>query len=295
MVVRRVGLLGVPTSVGAFAPGQEDAPPALRAAGLVEGLLAAGIGVDDLGDLGRRRWTPDPSSPAAQNVAAVAEVTRLTADRVEGALDPDRVFLVLGGDCSIELGVVAGHVAQPGRVGLLYVDLHADLNTPTTATDGALDWMVVSHLVGAAGTLPSVTAPLLNPRQVRYFGLDQNRLTPGERDLLAELDIPYTSAKRVAADPLAEARLARDHMADFDHLLVHFDVDLIDFNDLPLSENAGRGQGLPADTVMLALGELLRAPNLRALTITEINPHHGAEDGSTIARFAEALVTALAA
>ena len=295
MVTRRVGLLGVPTSVGAFAPGQEDAPPALRAAGLVEDLLAAGIGVDDLGDLDRRRWTPDPSSPAAQNVAAVAEVTKLTADRVDEAFDPDRVLLVLGGDCSIELGVVAGHTAQPGRVGLLYVDLHADLNTPTTAIDGALDWMVVSHLLGAPGTLPSVVAPLLVPQQVRYFGLDQNRMTPGERDLFAEFAIPYTSAKRVARDPIGEARVARDHMADFDHLLVHFDVDLIDFNDLPLSENAGRGQGLPAETVMLALGELLRAPNLRALTVTEINPHHGAEDGSTIVRFTDALMAALAA
>src|SRR6266536_46916 len=294
MVVRRVGLLGVPTSVGAFAPGQEDAPPALRAAGLIEGLLAAGIGVDDLGDLERRRWTPDPASPAAQNVTAVAEVSKVTADRVGEVFDPDRVLLVLGGDCSIEVGVVAGHAAQPGRVGLLYVDLHADLNTPTTAIDGALDWMVVSHLLGAPGTLPSVIAPLLVPQQVRYFGLDQNRLTPGERDLLAELGIPYTSAKRIARDPIAEARLARDHMADFDHLLVHFDVDLIDFNDLPLSENAGRAQGLPADVVMLALGELLRAPNLRALTVTEVNPHHGAEDGSTIVRFTEALVTALA-
>ncbi len=294
MVTRRVGLLGVPTSVGAFAPGQEDAPPALRAAGLIEGLLAAGIGVDDLGDLERRRWTPDPASPAAQNVAAVAEVSKVTADRVGEVVDPDRVLLVLGGDCSIEFGVVAGHAAQPGRVGLLYVDLHADLNTPTTAIDGALDWMVVSHLLGAPGTLPSVIAPLLVPQQVRYFGLDQNRLTPGERDLLAELDIPYTAAKRIARDPISEARLARDHMADFDHLLVHFDVDLIDFNDLPLSENAGRAQGLPADVVMLALGELLRAPNLRALTVTEVNPHHGAEDGSTITRFTDALVTALA-
>jgi arginase len=294
MVVRQVAVLGVPSSVGAFAPGQEDAPAALRAAGLLDGLRAAGIGVDDLGDLGRRRWTPDPASPAAQNVPAVAEVTELVADRVDEAFAADRVLLVLGGDCSIELGVVAGHVRHAGRVGLLYVDLHADLNTPTTAVDGALDWMVVSHLVGVPGTFPSVTPPLLAPQQVRYFGLDQNRLTPGERDLLAELDLAYTPAKQVARDPLGAARQARDAMSEFDHLLVHFDVDLIDFNDLPLSENAGRAQGLPADTVMDALGELMRAPNLRSLTVTEVNPHHGAEDGSTIGRFTAALVTALA-
>jgi arginase len=281
--------------MGAFAPGQEDAPAALRAADLAGRLRSAGVAVDDLGDLPRRRWTPDTGNPKAQNVAAVAEVTRAVADRVADAFDPGRALLVLGGDCSIELGVVAGHARQTGRVGLLYVDLHADLNTPSTTTEGALDWMVVSHLVGADGTLPAVTAPLLARDQVRYLGVDQNRMTPGERDLLAELDLAFTTAKQVARDPVAAARDARNRMAGFDHLLVHFDIDLVDFNDLPLSENAGRGEGLPLDTAMAALGELLRAPNLSALAVTELNPHHGAEDGSTIARFAQALTGALAA
>ena len=286
-----MNLLGVPSSLGAFAPGQEDAPAALRAAGLVDQLQAAGIDVDDLGDLPRRRWTPDPGNPTAQNVAAVAHVTREVADRVTQATG--RPLLVVGGDCSIELGVVAGYPQQ--GVGLLYVDLHADLNTPSTTAEGALDWMVVSQLVGAPGALPAVTTPVLEPGQVRYFGLDQNRMTPGERDLLADLDIGFTTTKRVARDPVAAARDARAAMAGFDHLLVHFDVDLVDFNDLPLSENAGRGQGLPLDTVMAALGELLDAPNFSGLTVTELNPHHGAEDGSTIARFVDALVAAVAA
>ncbi len=285
----------MPSSMGAFAPGQEDAPSALRAAGLVDRFQKAGVDVDDLGDLPRRRWTPDMHRPTAQNVEAVAEVTRAIAQRVAEVFDSTRPLLVLGGDCSIELGVVAGHSGRVGRVGLIYVDLHADLNTPSTTAEGALDWMVVSHLVGAPGSLPDVTAPLLGPDRIRYFGLDQNRLTPGERDLLADLDIPFTTSKAIARDAQAAARAALEQMAGFDHLLVHFDTDLVDFNDLPLSENAGRGQGLPFDIVMDALGELLRAPNLRALTVTELNPHHGAEDGSTIARFAEALVAAIAA
>ena len=251
--------------------------------------------MDDLGDLPRRRWTPDRANPTAQNVAAVAEVTRTVADRVAAAFDPDRPLLVLGGDCSIELGVVAAHVEQPGRIGLIYVDLHTDLNTPATTNEGALDWMVVSHLVAADGTLPEVTGRLLAPDQIRYFGIDQNRMTPGERDLLAELDIAFTTAKQVARDPIATARAARKQMAGFDHLLVHFDIDLVDFNDLPLSENAGRGQGLPLHTTMAAIGELVRAPNLKALTVTELNPHHGSEDGETIARFTQALVAAIAA
>ncbi len=285
----------MPSSMGAFAPGQEDAPAALRAAGLVGRLQQAGVDVDDLGDLPRRRWTPDPLRPTAQNVEAVAEATRAIAQRTAEVFDPTRPLLVLGGDCSIELGVVAGHSGRVGNIGLIYVDLHADLNTPSTTAEGALDWMVVSHLVGAPGSLRDVTTPLLHPDRIRYFGLDQNRMTPGERDLLADLDIPFTTSRAIARDARSAARAAREQMAGFDHLLVHFDTDLVDFNDLPLSENAGRGQGLPFGIVMDALGELLRAPNLRALTVTELNPHHGAEDGSTIARFADALVAAIAA
>lgn len=291
-MVATLRVLGAPTSMGAFAPGQEDAPAALRSAGLLDRLRAAGVDVDDAGDLPRQRWTPDPNRPDAQNVAAVADITRRLATRVE-QLDADRPLLVLGGDCSVELGVAAGHTHKPGTVGLIYLDLHADLNTPTTTDQGALDWMVVSHLIGAATAVPG--AAVLDAGQVHYVGVDQNRLTPGERDLLAEHDLAVTSAQRIRRDPVGAAHEAREAMAGFDQLLVHFDVDLIDFNDLPLSENAGRAQGLPLDPVMAALTELLRAPNLSALTVTELNPHHGAEDGSTLTRFVDGLVGALAA
>lgn len=291
-MVATLRVLGVPTSMGAFAPGQEDAPAALRQAGLLDQLRSAGVAVDDVGDLPRQRWTPDAGHPDAQNVAAVADITRRLAERISN-LDADRPLLVLGGDCSVELGVVAGYTQQPGTVGLMYVDLHADLNTPSTTDQGALDWMVVSHLIGVATAVPD--AAVLEAGQVRYVGVDQNRLTPGERDLLAEHNLPVTTAQRIRRDPAGAAHEAREAMAGFDQLLVHFDIDLIDFNDLPLSENAGRAQGLPLDTVMTALTELLRAPNLRALTVTELNPHHGAEDGSTLTRFVDGLVRALAA
>jgi arginase len=53
--------------------------------------------------------------------------------------EPDRVILVLGGDCTVGIGTVAGVQRAMERVGLLYFDLHSDLNTPASANDGALD------------------------------------------------------------------------------------------------------------------------------------------------------------
>ena len=106
-------LLGVPTSAGAFAPGQEQAPRALRRAGLVDKLRAAGAEVADLGDSEVWRWRPDPAGPRAQNLGAVCEIARTTAGRVEDALaEPGGPLLVLGGDCTVEIGTVAGHLRR---------------------------------------------------------------------------------------------------------------------------------------------------------------------------------------
>ena len=79
-----------------------------------------------------------------------------------------------------------------------------------------------------------------------------------------------------------------------DQLLVHFDVDVIDFTDAPLSENTGRNQGLSFAQAFAALRVLIASDRLAALTITELNPDHGAEDGSTLARFVAELVEAFA-
>ena len=75
---------------------------------------------------------------------------------------------------------------------------------------------------------------------------------------------------------------------------MHFDVDCIDFTDAPLSENTGRNVGLRQDDAFAALAEVLRDPRVSALTITELNPEHGDEDGSTLAAFGDRLVAALA-
>jgi arginase len=74
---------------------------------------------------------------------------------------------------------------------------------------------------------------------------------------------------------------------------VHFDVDLVDFSDVPLSENTGRGIGVPFETALTALEVLVAHDALLGVTVTELNPHHGAADGSDVARLARRLAGAL--
>src|SRR5688572_11013148 len=104
----RLAIIGAPSSAGAYAPGQEQAPAALRDAGLLELLSARGIRVEDHGDTSGFRWQADKTNPRAMNAGAVATVARATADRVASALAANAAVLVLGGDCTVELGTVAG-------------------------------------------------------------------------------------------------------------------------------------------------------------------------------------------
>lgn len=123
----RLSVIGTPSSAGAYAPGQERAPMALRDAGLLESLKRRGIDVHDLGDTETFRWQADRRNPRAMNAAAVARVANATASLVEDALGDSETVLVLGGDCSVELGTVAGALRKTDDVGLLYIDLDTDL------------------------------------------------------------------------------------------------------------------------------------------------------------------------
>lgn len=75
---------------------------------------------------------------------------------------------------------------------------------------------------------------------------------------------------------------------------MHFDVDVIDFTDVPLSENVGRNQGLAHDHALQALDRLLASPRVAGLTITELNPDHAEDGAQSIERFATAVANSLA-
>lgn len=299
---RTIGLVGAPSSAGAYAPGQEQTPAALRGVGLVSRLRAAGLGVDDHGDVSGYRWRPDREHPRTQNLPVVVATAKAVAERVADVLAEGEVALVLGGDCTVGLGTVAGAVtAIQERLGLLYFDLHADLNTPQSVPDGALDWMGVAHLLGEPdATAPLVNvgprAPLLAPAQILLYAFRPDQSTSFEREAIERNRLEVVEFDQVAAAPGPSARQALERLlARCERLLVHFDVDVIDFTDAPLSENTGRNVGLTLEQAFEALSVFVGCDRLAALTITELNPDHGEPDQETLITFVEWLVKAFRA
>jgi len=295
-MVRTLALIGAPTSAGAYAPGQEKAPAAFRAHGIAGVLERAGWELRDSGDVEPFRWRPDPSRPSAMNQDAVIRVATEVSARVAAALGRREGALVLGGDCTVELGTVAGALKDGRSTGLVYVDLDTDLNPPA-ASDGALDWTVVAHLLDVEGAARELSAlgprrPMLTDRELLYVAARPE--TPIEHAVLRARNLPVVALEEVHRDPQRAGRRAAEWGARFDRLLVHVDVDALSYTAFPIAENVRREDGLSLAELGALLGALLAVPNWAALTITEVNPDHAPEEAATFRAFLAMLEQAFA-
>ena len=291
-------LIGVPTSAGAHHAGQDRAPAALRAAGLLERLRAAGIGVTDAGDLPGAVFAVDHLHPRARNLASVVRVAREVAHAVESVARSGNRPLVVGGDCTITLGVVAGLRRVQPVVGLAYVDADADLGDLSGDASGILDaagiWHLLGHgepeLAGLAGA-----PPLLDPARLVLLGLDPREVGEAGREFLAAAGVRFIEGPQFMADPRGAASEALAALRNVSQsIVVHFDVDVVDSGDLPLGNFPHYNSGVTLSAVTSCLRVLLADhPSRAALVLTEVNPSYD-PGGTQLDRYLDALVSALA-
>jgi len=289
------GLIGVPSSAGAHGPGQEKAPAALRQAGLLGALRETGLEIVDLGDLPVTRFQPDMANRKRQSQSPVITVARQVADRVAAAVERDLVPLVIGGDCTITLGVVAGLLRNQPDLGLIYFDGDADMTTPETTHSGIFDSMGVSHLIGEGD--PEVAHlglrfPLLPPDRITLFGFHPYEIEPKEQRLLetsAITQYPVTSMGDGPVELAAEALARLEARARA--IAVHFDVDVMDSAEIPLADWP-HYDALSLGDAMRCLRVFVESPKLAALVVTEINPDHD-PDGLLVRQFIDAFADAL--
>lgn len=290
-----LNLIGAATSAGAYSPGQERAPAAFRRHGLAGALTSRGRTIRDHGDVASFRWRPDPSRPNAMNLESVRNACHSVASHVATAIAAGEDVLVLGGDCTVELGTVAGTIAAGARIGLVYIDFDADLNTPDTS-DGALDWTGVAHLLNIPGCESSLAAlgqtrQMLTPQQLLFFGVEN--ITPPEAATIREGAIKVISREDALNDIEVAAAHAAEWAARFDSVFVHFDVDVLSFIDFPIAENVRRCDGLKLEQAAIVLERLAALPQWHGLTITEVNPDHAPDESAAFARLNDVLADAL--
>jgi arginase len=174
-----IAVIGAPMDLGAGRRGVDMGPSALRVAGLNQKVAELGYLAEDLGNVIVDQPESLPAGPThARYLPQIAHTCARLADMVERAADQERVPLVLGGDHSAAIGTVAGmsrHLHKTGKkLGLLWIDAHADMNTPDSSPSGNIHGMPLACIIGLGP--PELTeiashVPMVDPANVAIVGL----------------------------------------------------------------------------------------------------------------------------
>lgn len=183
---KAVTLIGVPLEEGSGRGGCAMGPAALRIAGIGSALGELGYRVTDAGDLRPTPATELGDHAHARNLPVVAAFTRAIEDRTYRAAAEGTLPVLLGGDHSLSMGSVSGMARRASELGrplfVLWLDAHADFNTPSTSPSGNIHGMPVAFFCGKAEFAPILPAgrPFVDPRQVYQVGIrsvdDEERL-----------------------------------------------------------------------------------------------------------------------
>lgn len=276
-----ISLIGVPMEAGAGLRGCTMGPGAFRAAGLDEVLRDLGHAVRDEGDLP----TPRPIGGEAalnalaetcRNVREIAGWTRALHDRAYALMKRGGVPVFMGGDHALSMGSVAAAARiaeEKGRdLVVLWLDAHADFNTPATSPSGNMHGMALAYLTGEPALAP-VMADItpVDPTKIHLFGL--RSIDAQERHIVDAKGVTVSDMRVI--DEFGAAALMRDFLASLDpertHLHVSLDVDFLDPGLAP-----GVGTTVPGGATYREahlVMELLHESGLvRSVDLVELNP-----------------------
>ncbi len=172
-----IAVIGAPMDLGAGRRGVDMGPSALRIARLNERLTALGYEVEDLGNVAVDQPESLPSGPAnAHYLPQIAHTCARLAEMVELAAARGRMPLVLGGDHSIAAGTIAGMARffSSQHLGVIWIDAHADMNTPESSPSGNVHGMPLACCIGSGPRKLTGLAghtPMVRPEKVAIVGL----------------------------------------------------------------------------------------------------------------------------
>ena len=274
-----IAIIGAPMDLGAGRRGVDMGPSALRLAGLDERIRSLGYEVQDLGNVTVAQPEATPCGPdRARFLPQIAQTCKRLGDLVCQAVTEGKMPLVLGGDHSIAIGTVAGiarsYHQRNEKIGLIWVDAHADMNTPETSPTGNVHGMPLACCIGQGP--PELThlfefAPKVDPRNVAIVGLrDVDRTeVPYVRDAGVTAYTMRDIDERGLRTVLQEAiERVSDGTAGFH---VSFDMDAVDPREAPGVGTPVRG-GLTYREAHLAMEVLCDCSNLIGMEVVEVNP-----------------------
>ncbi|KAH3902257.1 probable Arginase [Saccharomycodes ludwigii] len=289
---RSAGIITAPFSGGQAKSGVENGPKYLLKHGLQQQL-------DDLGwetsieeplkntDFEERKLasTKASSNGKVKRADLVGEATKLVYESCKKVSNDENKFqITLGGDHSIAIGSIHAVLEKYPDAGILWIDAHADINTPSTTDSGNLHGCPVSFLLGldrenCPEELKWVKPGILKPNKIAYIGLRD--VDDGERKILRDLNISCFSmhhVDRFGINKVVEMALDKVTGGEKDcPVMVSYDVDGIDPLFVPATGTPVRG-GLTLREGLFICERVAESGNLVALDVVECNPELASHD-----------------
>ena len=272
-----VDLHGVATDAGASTRGCAIGPEALRIAGLPEALAELGHVVTDHGDF---RSSPVPGGDqrglAGRRQAEVLALAAKTSAAAADSLAARHIPVFVGGDHSLSMGTVSGvarHCKSAGKdLHVLWIDAHADFNTPGISPTGNLHGMPLALICGEpefGDAFGGAWRGRVDPRNVTIFAA--RSIDRDERSLLADRGITVIDTRMI--DEIGATALMRQVIAGVGdaHLHVSLDVDAVDPSIAPGAGTPVPG-GLTYREAHLVMEMLHDSGRVGSLDIVELNP-----------------------
>ncbi len=274
----RIEIYGVPMDLGANLRGVDMGPSALRIAGIESALASLGYEVHDHDeiDLKSRIALPKDGS-SAKYVDEIVKVCTRLHDVAREVMKRGGLPIFLGGDHSIAAGTIAGvgaHFRERGeRVGVIWFDAHADMNTPDSSPSGNVHGMPLSSLLGYGD--PGMTSigggKVISPEHVAIIGardVDDN-----EKRIVAESGVTVFSMKEIDMLGMAEVTRRAIEIAGSETAGIHlsFDIDGLDPMVAPGVGTPVRG-GISFREAHLFMEILADSGLLVAMDVVELNP-----------------------
>lgn len=267
-----IAIHGIPMDIGQMRRGVDMGASAIRYAGLQSRLANLGWHVTDMGNI----RIPDTMEhafdelPNAHNSTAVAAIAHHAYTAMQQTIANQQIAVFLGGDHSCAIGTLAASITRPGRTGVVWVDAHADFNTPTTSPSGSIHGMVVSTVMGMCPPPLRIGTSTLNADQIIMIAIRD--LDRGERIALRQSGITVYTMRDIDEHGMAFImRRTLSQLEDVESIHVSFDMDSLDPTVAPGVGTPVSG-GLSIREAHLIMEFLHDSQKVAALDLVEVNP-----------------------
>jgi arginase len=271
----QIDIIGVPIDLGADRRGVDMGPSAIRYAHLHSKLEELGYTLSDAGNIEVPiQETCSITDPRLKYIDCIIPMARRVSGAVATSMQGGRFPLVLGGDHSLSVGSIRG-AAKYKKLGVIWVDAHADFNTAETTPSGNIHGMPLAALCGLGDprlvSLWDETTPMLDPKRVAVVGARD--LDPGEKRNLREAGVMVQSMEQIDRTGMVIAlEKAIDRVSrDVDGIYLSFDMDSLDPRHAPGVGTPVPG-GLTFREAHLACEVVAETGKLIGMDLVEVNP-----------------------